>query len=57
MNNDDIFDWSLLITAPLETALWINALADRTPAGALLRPGLSDLAVRLLHSARPRAKA
>lgn len=54
---DDILPWPCLTHCPLETALWINALADRTPKGELLRPGLGDLVHQLLQHWQPRAKA
>jgi hypothetical protein len=41
----------------LELALFLDALADRTPMGALLRAGLHDLVMRLLPLAEIRAKA
>jgi hypothetical protein len=57
MDMEDMLPWPPLTTSPLETALWINALADRTPKGELLRPGLGDLVVHLLRSWEPRTKA
>jgi hypothetical protein len=49
--------WPTQRSTPLELALFLDALADRTPMGALLRAGLHDLVMRLLPLAEIRAKA
>jgi hypothetical protein len=46
----------MLMTDPLETALWIDALADHAPGRDILRTGLDDL-IEYLRRYRPRARA
>ncbi len=49
--------WNVNPWTILESELWINALADRTPRGAMLRAGLGDLVDRLLPLSPVRTKA
>ncbi len=46
----------MLITDPLETALWIDAMADHAPAQGIIKTQLDDL-VNYLRRYRPRARA
>jgi len=47
---------ALLMTDPLETALWIDALADRAVANDVIRTEIDDL-LDYLRRYRPRARA
>ncbi|HUJ63529.1 MAG TPA: hypothetical protein VLX92_33750 [Kofleriaceae bacterium] len=54
--DDSDLDLPVLITDPLETALWIDALAERVPMRLVVPTPLDDLK-DYLRRYRPRARA